>query len=400
MTKTLARSCPICAHPQGEVLHAQTFELSEGHPLAAGYEVVACAHCGFVFADTLVGQQDYDRFYAQFSKYEDNQTSTGGGGSAADRQRLRETAADIAELLPDRGARLLDIGCANGGLLQALRELGYTRLCGVDPSPACVEAARKVSGAEGVAGSLSSDLSGLGKFEGVILSHVLEHVQDLHTAVRNLRPLTQPHGLAYVEVPDASRYAECLVAPFQDFNTEHINHFSAVCLRNLFVRHGWTECRSGSKTLVAGPGMPYPAVFAFFELGDAAEPPAAWEQDFQLRDHVRAYIAGSRALMDRIETQLRGVLARTPEVIVWGTGQLALKLLAETCLREANIAAFVDGNPVHQGKILRGRPILAPSQVPGGTQPIVVASILHGPEIARVIREELRLGNPLVLLSH
>ena len=181
--KTSARGCPVCSANSCEVLHAQCFVLSEGHPLAAGYDVVCCDHCGFVFADTAVTQADYDAFYARFSKYEDSQTATGGGGSPEDTQRLRETAACIAAALPDRNARLLDIGCANGGLLKALQELGYINLTGVDPSPACVAATRQLCQCEVFVGFLSALPNGIGRFDGLIMSHVLEHVQDLSEAL-------------------------------------------------------------------------------------------------------------------------------------------------------------------------------------------------------------------------
>ena len=72
------RSCPVCAADGATLLRHQPFELPEGHPLSNGYDVVECGRCDFVFADTTFSQADYDRFYALFSKYEDNKTSTGG----------------------------------------------------------------------------------------------------------------------------------------------------------------------------------------------------------------------------------------------------------------------------------------------------------------------------------
>ena len=256
--KSAARGCPVCSTTACEVLHSQRFVLPEGHPLAAGYDAVCCEQCGFVYADTTVSQRDYDAFYARLSKYEDSRTSTGGGGSPEDAKRLQETAACVAETIADRSARLLDIGCANGGLLKALRDLGYTNLAGMDPSPRCVNATRQLCQCEAFAGFLSSLPAGIGRFDGLMLSHVLEHVQDLAVALSNVRRLMKPGGLAYLEVPDAARYAECLVAPFQDFNTEHINHFSLHGLRQLCEHHGLCLQASGAKTLWAGPRMPYP----------------------------------------------------------------------------------------------------------------------------------------------
>ena len=394
------RGCPVCSATACEVLHSQQFVLPEGHPVAAGYDVVCCEQCGFVYADTMVSQRDYDAFYARLSKYEDNQTSTGGGNSPEDAERLRETAACLAEALPDRSVRLLDIGCANGGLLKALRDLGYTTLAGMDPSPACVKATRQLCQCDAFAGFLSSLPAGIGQFDGLILSHVFEHVQDLASALSNVRKLMKPGALAYLEVPDAARYAECLVAPFQDFNTEHINHFSLHGLRQLCKHYGLRAQASGAKTLWAGPRMPYPAIYSFFSLDSSSPAFAAWKKDPELRQKIGDYIRASRQMMDNIDFKLQAMLEDSPEVIVWGTGQLVMKLLSETCLGQAAIVAFVDGNPVNHGKMLLGRPILAPSQIRHLSQPIVVTSILHGSEIARGIRDQQKLTNPILLLNN
>jgi len=396
--RTATRPCPICGEARCEALHRQKFVLPEGHPLAAGYAVVCCTHCGFVYADTTVGQADYDRFYAQFSKYEDRQTSTGGGDTPWDAERLRDTAACIAGFLPDRQARILDIGCANGGLLAALRDLGWGNVRGVDPSPACVQNTQRLHGIAAHVGALSALPPGLGRFDCVILSHVLEHVSTLQAAVASLRDLVLPGGIVYAETPDAARYAEFVTAPFQDFNTEHINHFSLRCLANLFGGAGWASRAAGQKVILSAPRMSYPALYTVFARDERTEP-FSLTPDSELRGQIVAYIARSQAELDRISATIAAALREASEVIVWGTGQLTMKLLAETSLGEARIAAFVDSNPINQGRRLRSVPILAPDAIRGMTQPILVASTLHQDEIVATIRGRLGLTNPLILLS-
>jgi len=248
------------------------------------------------------------------------------------------------------------------------------------------------------AGSLASLPEGLGQFDGVFLSHVFEHVRDLQEAVKSLNGLMRPGGLVYIEVPDASRYAECLLAPFQDFNTEHINHFSAQSLENLFVLQGWHRTTVGNKTLQAAPGMPYPAVFAFFKK-NTTQVPKGWSKDLALQVKINDYIANSRLLLKRIDEQIARVLTESKEVIVWGTGQLAMKLLSETCLGSARIVAFVDGNPINHGKVLRGHQILAPSQVQSSSIPIIVTSIIQSVAIGKAI-SDANLLNPVVILEN
>lgn len=389
-----ARRCPVCDASESEVLHRQSFIVPDGHPLPDGYEVVCCIRCGFGYADSIVTQSEYDRYYADHSKYEDEGTSTGGGGTTWDADRLRETAADLALHL-GRDARVLDVGCANGGLLSALRDEGFTELTGVDPSPMCVRHTQQL-GIPAQEGSLFALPTSLGQFDVVLLSHVLEHVHDLSAAVERVLEALEPIGSVYVEVPDAMRYAELLVAPFQDFNTEHINHFSWLSLANLMARHGLTAIAQGHKTLQAPPPIPYPAVFGLFCRDSRG--PAQLGRDDSLCESLKSYVRKSHTMMLQMDARLREVLARSPEVVVWGTGQLAMKLLIETELADANVVAFVDGNPVNQGLTLRGSPILAPDHARRFEVPIVIASTIHQEAIARTVRHELGMSNELVLL--
>src|SRR5205823_3453589 len=102
--------------------------LPENDPLRGGYDVVVCTDCGFVYADTAVPQSAYDEFYKSLSKYQDGQTSTGAGESAWDSRRLAAMADRISALADSPQARVLEIGCANGGLLRELARLGFQHL--------------------------------------------------------------------------------------------------------------------------------------------------------------------------------------------------------------------------------------------------------------------------------
>jgi len=396
MIKSALRPCPICSCEEVQVLHRQTFVLPDGHPLSNGYDVVSCVKCGFVFAVVVVRQADYDRFYTHYSKYQDFGTSTGGGCDPNDQARLCGTAKCISEAYPNFDARIIDIGCANGGLLRELRRLGYSRLVGMDPSPVCVENTRKLSGADAYAASLSSLPDGLGKFDLVIMSHVLEHIQELDHAVFSVGQLLGVSGVVYAEVPDATRYADTVVAPFQDFNTEHINHFSRIALENLFAKIGLATIQSGSKTITVGQNSVYPAIYAFFRSG---EPIGKIRSDPSLKARIQQYIIRSRAILKKIDARLQDIIHAEPDLIVWGTGQLLLKLLADTCLRNARIVAFVDGNPINQGKIINDSPVLGPTDIVNfGRYPILITTLLHQKSILDAIRSQ-GLNNPVYTLE-
>jgi len=401
MNKRAVRACPICENVEVELLHTQKFVLPEGHPLSAGYDVVCCCKCGFVYADTAVTQDEYDLFYAKYSKYEDNKTATGGGETPWDRKRFDETASFISSFLPVRQTSILDIGCANGGLLKSLKELGYTKLFGVDPSPACVENVRR-SGIDAQIGSLSDPLK-FGLYDCILMSHVLEHVSNLKGVLSaiylSICTATDKHKTyVYIEVPDATRYNDYIFAPFQDFNTEHINHFSQRCLENLMNLSGFTVISKGEKEIESSPGMPYPAIYSVSVIQDQRPNQFSIAKDLELVSNVSDYIAKSRTILAKIDNKIQQVLAKSNRLIVWGTGQLVMKLLAETSLAKADIVAFVDNNPINQGKMLKDTPIISPEKIGNLPYPILVTTLLHQKEIAKQIKF-LGLSNSIIYLD-
>jgi len=389
------RPCPVCAGERVERLHYQRFVVPDGHPLSDGYHVVHCTGCGFVYADMSATQADFDAFYSGLSKYDDPLTSTGSGESLLDRDRLAISAAVLSEYLPSRDVRIVDIGCAGGGFLKALANLGYQRLAGIDPSAACARMTREKVG-EGYQGWLGNLPAEAGQFDCVILSHVLEHVLDVPRALSNLSQLMNPSAILYVECPDAIRYADYLYAPFQDFNTEHINHFSRICLDHALALQGCRRLGGGERLLRPSSYTYTPSVYGIYRSGDG-EPCGGKTADPDLRPAVLRYIERSSALLERIDEAIESALRDAPQLVVWGAGQLALKLLSETRLAQADVVAFVDSNPIHHGHRLRGAPILPPSKLGAFPQPVLVATLLHHREIVAAIGK-LGVSNRIILL--
>ncbi|MCJ7437016.1 MAG: class I SAM-dependent methyltransferase, partial [Acidimicrobiia bacterium] len=281
--KQLQRSCPVCGSGQGRVLHSQQFVAPDEFETERAFDVTECSACGMVFADTVVRQDVLDELYRDHSKYADTSTFATAtpavdpefAGDAPDGetppeapwdlQRLEQTAEYLALAVPNRDTRVLDAGCATGALLGFLGEHGFSALTGLDPSPIAVAAANRRHGINAVTGSFLDPPPGFGPFDVIVLSHVLEHVTDVQGAASGLRSLLAPDGLVYVEVPDASRYADHLVAPFHDFNTEHINHFSLPLLDRLLGNHGFEPIEEETRTVLCSANDEYPVALGLWK---------------------------------------------------------------------------------------------------------------------------------------
>src|SRR4051794_3375005 len=153
--------------------------MSQGNLLRA-YNVVACRACGFCFASNIPDQAAFDHYYEEMSKYET--ADRVGAESSYDVAKFERTAALVEQVCPDKKATVLEIGCATGGLLAALKKKGYANISGFDPSVKCAEVARRLHGVNATQATLDSFNGSKAGFDVVILLGVLEHIRDLTTS--------------------------------------------------------------------------------------------------------------------------------------------------------------------------------------------------------------------------
>lgn len=385
------RACPVCSGLRSRRLFRQSFEQLSGSRLMDGYDVMVCKHCGAGFADDIPPQTVFDSWYRDLSKYEDSGI---GSGPQPVEQRFRDIAGLIGDFIPSKDARVLEIGCASGGLLAALHDLGFTMLLGCDPSPQCVRAAQQFYGIPGFAATVFTVPRPEQPYDFLILTGVLEHIPDLERTVAQLDRLLRSGGRVYLEVPDASRYEPLQDAPFQEFSIEHINFFSRLSLTNLMRTRGFSVVETG---LTVRPlhEVFCPCTYGVFEKTGA---PASIEFDLDTESGLRHYIAGCRDEDARIRRVIRDAVQPGHQMIVWGTGTHTMRLLATGGLDAARVSAFVDSNPKYRNQRLGGVPVVGPQELRDRTEPILISSRSSQREIHRQITGTLGLSNPVILL--
>jgi SAM-dependent methyltransferase len=117
---------------------------------------------------------------------------------------------DVLARVPRGAARVLDVGCGTGALGRVVKERLGCELVGVTHSEAEAELA-----AAHLDRVLVSDLNdfepeGLGEFDCVICSHVLEHLYRPERLLRLLRENLSPGGVLLVALPNVLHWRQRL----------------------------------------------------------------------------------------------------------------------------------------------------------------------------------------------
>jgi len=386
------RPCPVCEASERRVLYRQRFQ--EGI-LGTGYDVAVCTSCGTGFADGIPTQAELNRYYAEQSKY--SHESAGEVESEYDLARFEVIVDHVAPYLGSPAARILEVGCATGGLLAAFKRRGFSNLVGADPSPACADTAWRWHGIEVRVATISELAEWRDRFDLVLMIGVLEHLREVGAALRTVTERMRSEGLLYAAVPDVEGFATCRNAPFQQFSMEHVNFFSARSLDRLMGTCGFVSCHSWPWIVEWREGVTEPVISGLYRQGDSSGGTEALVDSVTERallNYLSSSQTGDRSIEDIITE-----LARSAEpILVWGAGALTRRLLATTALAEANIVAFVDSNIHLRGTHLVGRTILAPMEILGRSERILICSVAFEREIVHLIRQQLGLSNPLITL--
>ncbi|TXD83350.1 class I SAM-dependent methyltransferase [Subsaximicrobium wynnwilliamsii] len=149
----------------------------------------------------------------------------------------------ILQLLKDvpKTANILDIGCSSGLLLTDLKNQGFNpnNLYGIDISKKAI-ANCKQNGLQNCA-VMSADTIKLDlKFDVLIASDCLEHLQNDEKAVRNWRHLLKADGKLYIFVP-----AFQALWSQHDVINMHYRRYTEKQLLNLVTNNGFEQLKSG-----------------------------------------------------------------------------------------------------------------------------------------------------------
>ena len=140
----------------------------------------------------------------------------------------------INSLQPNKG-RILDIGAGTGDFLSVAKQNGWQTI-GVEPS----EKAKAIAINKGVSFVKQTSELENNSFDVISMWHVLEHVPNLDTQIKELKRLLKPNGTLIIAVPnfksfDAKHYGKFWAAYDVPI---HFWHFSKTAIKLLFEKEG------------------------------------------------------------------------------------------------------------------------------------------------------------------
>ncbi|MGZ7079667.1 MAG: class I SAM-dependent DNA methyltransferase [Thermoanaerobaculia bacterium] len=158
---------------------------------------------------------------------------------AAPRRRVQMILRLIGEV--PEATSVVDVGCGNGVLLEEIRRrYPRLRLTGIDLSHAQIEINRaRDATIEWIAAdaqqSATSSLDN--RFDIVVTSEVIEHLDDPETFIRNAARLASRERGRLILTTQSGTISET------ERRVGHVHHFPASEMRDLLQRNGWNGIR-------------------------------------------------------------------------------------------------------------------------------------------------------------
>jgi SAM-dependent methyltransferase len=239
----LNENCDIC----GAAPLAPWIDVSLCGVYDAGISV--CGSCGFRQIRPRLSRGEIAALYR--ADYFDPSSPAGFRDYARQQQRHEREAVFLARRLASIGdsGRLLEIGCALGFLLDALRRRSGWEVEGVDISPLAAHFARQVYGLSVFQGTLAEARFPDGRFDFVVAKDVLEHVAHPREFLLETHRLLAPGGCVLIVTPNGEANLRPLAwlagresagrLPLLDQG--HLSFFGLGHLRRLFDECGF-EC--------------------------------------------------------------------------------------------------------------------------------------------------------------
>lgn len=370
--------CILCDHPALFNVTPPDFVgvTSDCKPWPRSGQLCICRHCGHVQKlQTPQWLEDVARIYDAYEMYPlsvlSEQMIRIDEGFVSRNGRLASRLAGEGLFKPS--GTILDLGCGNGGFLQAFsREFPAWRLYGCEQQACRREDIMKLPAAEGffLGGVDAVDRT----FDCISLVYVIEHLFHPRATLAAVRERLAPGGHVFIKT------ANLRTSPFDLAVTDHCHHFTLemlVCLvemvglRVVRTFSDWVDKEMGCIAVLCDP------------LPASSLPPVP-------PDEVEALLRANLEMMAAMHRQAAENAVQPLGVL--GTAISATWLVNQ--LGEGRVSFFVDEDESKVGKTHMGLPVLRLADAPARC----ALSIPFPPHVAGKILQRIRCVRPDIAL--
>jgi len=139
----------------------------------------------------------------------------------------------------NKNASIIDVGCGSGNLLKLLLQNGYRHVSGSDFSCESVKTSKQKVGDIVFQADLTIEKCFKYKYDVVICSDVLEHIQNDEQACKELFNLLNDKGIAIISVPVNQDYWSA-----HDEFSGHVRRYEPKQLESILINQGFSVCHS------------------------------------------------------------------------------------------------------------------------------------------------------------
>ena len=222
--------CLICSNQKFTII-SQTDRYGFFYPTGI------CTKCGHIQQSRYYTAKDIEIFY---TKYYRDIYSPYGVKKIFDEQKHqgRKIANSLGEDIMEKTASVLEIGPGAGGILKFFSDQGKV-VKGLDFDREYIQYATH-KGIQIIRGGIGA-IGQQEKFDLIILSHVLEHLDECCIFLKKIQSILASSGFLYIEVPSVDFY--CKKVFYYDlktyFSNAHISHFTETSLHRLLSQSGY-----------------------------------------------------------------------------------------------------------------------------------------------------------------
>jgi hypothetical protein len=310
-----------------ELYKAEQFPVFQNRMFDSAIEAIACPRGDILLAQNInTGLISNILFDSQLLTYDRNYQN-----EQAISERFKIHLDDVVELIRPyfQSKNVIEVGCGKGYFLEKLRTAGYNAT-GLDPTYEGDD--------QGVIRAFYGPELGIFA-EGIILRHVLEHIQDPLSFLRLIRDSNAGKGTIYIEVPCFDWI--CERRAWFDIFYEHVNYFR---LNDFYSMFG--------KVHAAGRIFNGQYLYAIADLATLREPRFTKDTFNFPADFLRSLSHLIERHSQESTNARAPIVSQNRRIVVWGAASKGVIFTLHLQRAGLPIDRIVDINPKKQGRYI------------------------------------------------